>query len=216
MTSSPEIWILEDDEALSESLSLLLKSGQSYATRMFGTATSFIEAIESTQPENSGCILMDVRLPDGNGHTLYDQLKLNHWPWPAIFMTGHGDLEMAVKLMQKGAYDYVLKPYDTNHLLSRIQDAIEHCEEEMGRRRFAMDYLQRLMTLSGQEKRVYDGILSHKTSRELAEETANSTRTVELHRSHMFKKMNMSSAVELAQAHERYQLNKHLISYIES
>lgn len=211
-----EVWIVEDDIALADSLSLLLSSNQNHAVRLFKTAIEFTAAIHGEAPKHCGCILMDIRLPDGNGHSLFELFQTKKWYWPVIFMTGHGDVESAVKLMHKGAYDYVLKPYDTFEFLNKIQDSLDHCKEAMVKRDFIHQYEQQIKSLSPQEKRVYEGILALKTSRELAEETSISTRTIEIHRSHMFKKMHVSSAVELAKKDERFQLEKSLLFKNES
>jgi FixJ family two-component response regulator len=216
MSNPSEVWIVEDDKALSESLELLFASSRAATPRVFKTASDFLQALADQPSPPCGCILMDIRLPDGNGHALFETLLQHNWTWPVIFMTGHGDLEMALMLMRKGAFDYMLKPYDPQALLDRVKAAIESCQQAYQQTVFVKQYDERLQTLTPHEVAVYKGILSHKTSRELAEEMSNSTRTIEIHRANVFKKMHATSAVEMAQNHERYQLIKTLKPKVSS
>ena len=141
-----------------------------------------------------------------SGIELFNKLKEVSWPWPVIFMTGHGDLEMAVDLVKQGAFDFVTKPFAPMSLINKVQQALQASGDKVQIVKELQIHLQRLISLTRQEQQVLLAILSHKTNREIAEEMSNSTRTIETHRANILKKMGTASALELAQLHERFLL----------
>jgi len=208
MSLEVQIFIVEDEAELGQSLQILLRSAGLVNSRHFLSAIEFLDALPSLHEnlQHPGCLLLDIRLPGMTGTELFAKLKQAHFIWPVIFMTGHGDLQMAVDLMQQGAMDYVTKPFDPILLIAKIKKAGELCHHRLVNASFGEQHRGKLMLLSGHEKQVFEKILSNKTNREIAEELENSIRTIETHRSNILKKMDVHSALELAQQHERYKL----------
>jgi two-component system response regulator DctR len=147
---------------------------------------------------------MDIRMPDMTGSELFGLMRSQGFPWPVIFMTGHGDLSMAVDLMKAGAFDYVTKPFDPMGLLEKVQAATQLSSSKVADQVFKREHLARLQSLTHHESLVYARILSNQTNREIAEVLENSVRTIETHRANILKKMGKSSALELAQMQERF------------
>lgn len=208
MNTETQIFIVEDDAELGQSLQLLLRSAGLVNSRHFLSATAFLEALPELDEhlQRPGCLLLDIRLPAMTGTELFTKLKQGHFMWPVIFMTGHGDLQMAVELMHQGAMDYVTKPFDPMLLIAKIKKAGELCQYRLANASFSERHRAKLMLLSGHELQVFEKILANMTNREIAEELKNSTRTIETHRANILKKMGVDSALELAQQHERYKL----------
>ncbi len=208
MNTAMKIFIVEDDAELGKSLQLLFRSAGITHCRHFLSATDFLEALPTLEDDlqKPGCLLLDIRLPAMSGTELFAKLQTMNFAWPVIFMTGHGDLQMAVELMQLGAMDYVTKPFDPMLLITKIKKATEVCEERLMNAAFSTSHREKLLQLTAHEQHVFDKILENMTNREIAEELHNSTRTIETHRANVLKKMGVASALELAQQHERYKL----------
>lgn len=206
--TTPLIWIVEDDTALAESLQLLFGSAGLPACQHLpsGKACLDMVQVERLLEPQPGCVLLDIRLGDLSGTEVFAKLQALEWPWPVIFMTGHGDLQMAVDLLRQGAFDYVTKPCEPMLLVDKVTQALRVSHERIGQLREQRQHLERLNLLTKQEQLVFRSILSHKTNREIAEEMNNSTRTIETHRANILKKMETASALELAQVHERFLL----------
>lgn len=206
--TTPLIWIVEDDTALAESLQLLFGSAGLPACQHLpsGKACLDMVQVERLLEPQPGCVLLDIRLGDLSGTEVFAKLQALEWPWPVIFMTGHGDLQMAVDLLRQGAFDYVTKPCEPMLLVEKVTQALRVSHERIGQLREQRQHLERLNLLTKQEQLVFRSILSHKTNREIAEEMNNSTRTIETHRANILKKMETASALELAQVHERFLL----------
>lgn len=202
------IWIVEDDTALADSLQMLFASAGLSETRHFESADACLKALPKAHglARFPGCMLLDIRLGAMSGIELFAKLRELSWPWPVIFMTGHGDLEMAVDLVKQGAFDYVTKPFDPMSLVSKVQQALQASEGKTQLVHDQQQHLERLLSLTKHEQQVFLSILSHKTNREIAEEMNNSTRTIETHRANILKKMETGTALELAQVHERFLL----------
>jgi two-component system response regulator DctR len=207
-TLTPWIWIVEDDTDLAESLELLFKSADLPACRHLpsGQACLDLVEIERTRELQPGCILLDIRLGDLSGTEVFAKLQAQQCPWPVIFITGHGDLQMAVNLLRQGAFDYVTKPCEPMVLVEKVTQALAVSHDRVQLFNERKEHLDRLSSLTKHEQLVLQSILSHKTNREIAEEMNNSTRTIETHRANILKKMEASSALELAQVHERFLL----------
>ena len=121
-------------------------------------------------------------------------------------MTGHGDLSTAVDLMKAGTFDYVTKPFDTMRLFQRIKAATTLSQRQLADHWFNFEHHEKLASLTTHEREVFAGILGKQTSREIAEAMLNSARTIEQHRSNVFKKMGVVSALELAQNQDTFLL----------
>jgi FixJ family two-component response regulator len=203
-----QIFIVEDEAELGQSLQLLLRTAGLVNSHHFLSAIEFLDALPDLHEnlQHPGCLLLDIRLPGMTGTELFTKLKEAQFIWPVIFMTGHGDIQMAVELLQQGAMDYVTKPFDPMLLIAKIEKAGELCHYRLVNASFSAQHRDKLMLLSGHEQPIFEKILNNMTNREIAEELKNSIRTIETHRANILKKMNVQSALELAQQHERYKL----------
>jgi two-component system response regulator DctR len=187
--------IIDDDEAICDALTWQLRTRGIECTS-WSSAEDFLLA---WQPEWRGCIVLDIRLNGMSGLACFDILLENHCLLPVIFMTGHGDIQMAVDALKKGAFDFVEKPFNHNDLADRVLAAFEMDSE---RRRIVASrdtVEERLATLTAREREVMNLILDGRYNKVIANQLSISMRTVEAHRSHIFNKMQVRSAVELAQ-----------------
>jgi hypothetical protein len=202
------VFIIEDDPALGKSIEILLSSAGMNKVRYFSSATEFLAVYPDLQAtlEEPGCLLLDIRMPSMTGAELFPRLQAKGFVWPVIFMTGHGDLSMAVELIKGGAFDYLTKPFDPMVLISKIQSAVLESTSRLAEQAFKVQHDKKLRSLTPHEVQVFLKILSNKTNREIAEEMHNSIRTIENHRATILRKMGTSTALELARHHERFVL----------
>jgi two-component system response regulator DctR len=186
--------IVDDEEVIRDSLAWLAQS-RGLNARTYAGGEEFLEAISSLD-EGGDCVLLDVRMPGMNGIAVFDQLigrgllpRL-----PVIFLTGHGDVPMAVDSLKRGAFDFCEKPFNDNVLMDRVEEALA-----ASRKAAANDAIRaRLATLSAREREVLDLILAGMMNKVVADKLGISMRTVEVHRAHIFDKMQVKTAVELA------------------
>lgn len=186
--------IVDDEEVIRDALAWLAQS-RGVSARGYAGGQAFLDSVG--EPDAAGdCVLLDVRMPDMNGVAVFDQLigrgllpRL-----PVIFLTGHGDVPMAVDSLKRGAFDFFEKPFNDNQLMDRVDQALA-----ASRAAAASDQVRaRLATLSAREREVLDLILAGKMNKVVADELGISMRTVEVHRAHIFDKMQVKTAVELA------------------
>jgi FixJ family two-component response regulator len=190
MTDSalPLVYVVDDDEALRDSLRWLLESaGHRVATR--ASAESFLATYD---PKQAGCLVLDVRMPGMSGLELQDELKRRGHTIPIIFITGHGDVPMAVNTVKKGALDFIEKPYNDQALLVLIGNALAIDAET---RRDAA----RFETLTQREREVMERIVAGKRNQDIAAELSISIKTVEAHRAGVMWKMRVDSLPALVQ-----------------
>ncbi|MFZ6689161.1 response regulator transcription factor [Undibacterium sp. SXout11W] len=189
--------IIDDEDVIRDSLSWLARSRQ-IAAMTYSSGEQFLTALD--QPlrfDPAGdCILLDVRMPQLSGISLFDLLSEKKLTkrLPVIFLTGHGDVPMAVDSLKRGAFDFFEKPFNDNKLMDRVQEALA-LSREAGHAAAVHD---RLASLSAREKEVLDLILQGKMNKVIADHLGISMRTVEVHRAHIFDKMQVKTAVELA------------------
>ena len=185
--------IVDDDPAVRDSLQWLLQS-RGVRSRIWETGTNFLQFATS---ELCGCLLLDVRMPDMSGVELFDRLQALRCRVPVIFLTGHGDVPMAVKALKNGAFDFIEKPYDDNALVDKVLAAIAQDSKRCIKEESIRSLEQRLARLTDREQEVMRLILAGKLNKVIADELGIAMRTVEVHRSHIFEKMIVRSAVEL-------------------
>ena len=186
--------IVDDEEVIRDALAWLAQS-RGLAARGYAGGQAFLDSVGEPDIEGD-CVLLDVRMPDMNGVAVFDQLigrgllpRL-----PVIFLTGHGDVPMAVDSLKRGAFDFFEKPFNDNQLMDRVDQALA-----ASRAAAASDQVRvRLATLSAREREVLDLILAGKMNKVVADELGISMRTVEVHRAYIFDKMQVKTAVELA------------------
>jgi two-component system, LuxR family, response regulator DctR len=189
--------IVDDEEVIRDSLIWLAQS-RGIAAVAYESGAAFLAALDTSLKFDAkgDCILLDVRMPDLSGVAMFDMLaarSLTH-RLPVIFLTGHGDVPMAVDTLKRGAFDFFEKPFNDNKLMDRVQEAFNASRDASA----AAAVHERLATLSAREREVLDLILAGKMNKVIADELGISMRTVEVHRAHIFDKMLVKTAVELA------------------
>jgi FixJ family two-component response regulator len=163
---------------------------------MFANAQDFLDYYS---PEHPGCMLLDVRMPGMSGMDLIDHLKTNGIEIPVIIMTGHGDIPMAVRALKNGVLDFVQKPFNSQEMLDRIQSALLLDQENRARRDGARNLRERLAKLTEREMEILGYIKCGKSSKTIARELEISPKTVDVHRTHIMRKLNIHTAIELSQ-----------------
>jgi FixJ family two-component response regulator len=205
------IQLIEDDIALAQSL-LMLMSTLNYTCVHYKNAEDFLSSVQSNpQALNlQTCVISDIRLPKLSGMDMMARLRKEHpeCVWPVILITGHADVAMAVSAMQLGAFDFLTKPFDPFLLVQKLTDALEKSHQIKINQDFIATYERHEALLTEQERKIFGMILENQTSREIAEALGNSTRTIEVHRAAIFKKMGATSILDLAKDCERYTLTK--------
>jgi two-component system, LuxR family, response regulator FixJ len=194
--SHATVFIVDDDKAVRDGLGELARTVR-LRTRTFGTAQEFLDAYDPAEP---GCLLLDVRLPGMSGLRLHDELIARAINMPVIFISGHGDLPMAVEAMKKGAYDFLEKPVGDQALLDRINAAIA---EDLRRResRVEVTALQRkLDLLTPREREVLQLLKIGKPTSAIAKTLDISQKTVQVHRTRILEKMEVDTVTELVTA----------------
>lgn len=189
--------IVDDEEVIRDSLTWLAQS-RSIASTAYESGAAFLSVLDGNASfdERGDCILLDVRMPDISGSALFDMLTARGLTQrlPVIFLTGHGDVPMAVDTLKRGAFDFFEKPFNDNKLMDRVQEALTASQAAGA----AAQIHERLASLSVREREVLDLILAGKMNKVIADALGISTRTVEVHRAHIFDKMQVKTAVELA------------------
>jgi len=189
----PTIFVVDDDEGVRNSLRFLLKSVGLSAT----TLASATEFLTTYQPDQPGCLVLDVRMPGLSGLELQQQLNLRGAIIPVIFITGHGDIPMAVEAMQHGAFDFLQKPFRDQDLIDRIQRALAADEKNRAALRERDRVRARLDSLTPREREVLDLMMRGKPNKVMAAELGLSQRTVEIHRARVMEKTDASSLAQL-------------------
>ena len=189
----PTIFVVDDDAAVRDALKLLLRSvGQAVET--FGSGQEFIDAYSEDRP---GCLVLDIRMPGMSGLELQQKLNERHSILPIIFITGHGDVPMAVEAMQAGAVDFIQKPFRDQDLIDRINQALEKDSNNRAALGERNDIRRRLETLTPREREVLDLVVHGKANKVIAGDLKLSQRTVEIHRARVMEKMQASSLAHL-------------------
>ncbi len=187
--------IVDDDEAIRDALTWLLRT-RNVAARAWDSAEAFLAG---WQADFHGCIVLDIRMKEMSGLECFDVLLERNNSMPVIFLTGHGDVPMAVSTLKKGAFDFLEKPFDDNALVDVVIRAMEADARRQASQETQATVAGRLAQLTPREQEVMQLVLAGKFNKVIADELNISMRTVEVHRSRVFEKMGVRSAVELAQ-----------------
>jgi two-component system, LuxR family, response regulator FixJ len=187
------IFVVDDDEGVRNSLRFLLKS-VGLTTRTLASASEFLETYKPNQP---GCLVLDVRMPGMSGLELQQQLNLRGATIPVIFITGHGDIPMAVEAMQHGAFDFLQKPFRDQDLIDRIQRALERDVRNRSALAQHARIRERLESLTPREQEVLHLMVAGKPNKVMAAELGVSQRTVEIHRARVMEKSGANSLAQL-------------------
>ena len=196
------VYLVEDDTAVRRSLVALLE-GHGLTVQAYERGESLLAELS---PESRGCLLLDLVLPGTNAIELMQAVRKAGCALPFLIITGHGDVPTAVASMQEGAIDYLVKPVEPAKLLDRIERAFVACDR-LHSERLERDRVEaRLATLTPREREVLDRVVEGKMTREIAVELGISPKTVEVHRSHVTRKMHVGSVVQLVQVVAKFQL----------
>jgi FixJ family two-component response regulator len=191
--NAPLIYLVEDDDALRDSLCWLIESA-GYRAAAFANAEAFLAAYE---PGAAACLVLDVRMPGMSGLQLQETLLRLRQNIPTVFVTGHGDVPMAVNAIKRGALDFIEKPFRDQELLSVIESAVQ-IERRItdAKTRYRL-IAPRLATLTAREREVMRHVVEGKPNKCIAKDLAISIKTVEAHRSKMMEKLGVNSIAEL-------------------
>ena len=189
MTPARVVYVVDDDDAVRNAVSLLFRTAD-LQVETFSSSAAFLQQADL---ERRCCVLLDIRMPGMDGTDLHDELLARGVRAPVIFITGHGDIPMAVEAMKRGAYDFIEKPFDDERLLGQVLAALEDHRQ---------DYEEKLEKaslpiLSARQRAVLDRVLEGKPNRQIAEELSISLKTVEFHRARIMQKLGVRTAAEL-------------------
>ena len=187
------VYVVEDDEAVRDSLELLLKS-DGKPVKTYESAGSFLADYSD---QMAGCIVLDIRMPGMDGMELQKKLNDKHSILPIIFVTGHGDVPMAVDAMKEGAVDFIQKPYREEALLEKIEAALEQDREQRKSLDERQEIVRRIKSLTPREREIMDRMIAGQANKVIAIELEISQRTVEIHRSRVMHKMGTHSLAHL-------------------
>jgi two-component system response regulator DctR len=193
--TDPTVHVVDDDDAIRDALSWLLRS-RGVPARSWPSAEAFLAEYSD---DMRGCLVLDVRMEGMSGVELFDHLLAKGTRMPVIFLTGHGDVPLAVTALKKGAFDFVEKPFNDNDLVDRVVAAVRHDEALREQARSAATVAARLAELTPRERQVMERVLAGDYNKTIADALGIAVRTVEVHRARIFEKMGVRSAVELAQ-----------------
>jgi two-component system response regulator FixJ len=196
MTQVPLVYLVDDDPAIRDSLGLLLRS-VGLKSEVYPSALAFLEAYD---PDRHACLVADIRMPGLSGLELQQRLNERQAEIPIIFITGHGDVPMAVNAMKSGAMDFIQKPFRDQDLLDRINKALEQDLELRRRRSEEQAIRERLAALTPRETEVMWRVVRGQANKVIALDLGVSQRTVELHRARVMRKLKMRSLAELVSA----------------
>jgi two-component system response regulator DctR len=188
------VHVVDDDEAIRDALSWLLRS-RGVPARTWPSAEAFLAEWSEAM---RGCLVLDVRMEAMTGVELFEKLLDLGSRLPVIFLTGHGDVPLAVTALKKGAFDFVEKPFNDNELVDRIVAAVRHDEAQREQARSEATVAAKLAELTPRERQVMERVLAGDYNKTIADALGIAVRTVEVHRARIFEKMGVRSAVELA------------------
>jgi two-component system response regulator FixJ len=188
-----DVNIIDDDEALRESLAFLLRTA-GLAVKSFDSAKAFLDALPNASP---GCVITDVRMPDISGIELLRRLKELKISVPVIVITGHGDIALAVEAMKIGATDFFEKPFNDDLLVASVRAALRQQQDLTKRHTERAEIEHRISTLSAREKDVLVGLIQGRANKQIAFDLGISPRTVEIYRANLMNKMQADSLSDL-------------------
>jgi FixJ family two-component response regulator len=189
----PIVHVIDDEAEVRDAVAMLLRS-VGLCSELYASAQQFLD---SYRPGAPGCLLLDVRLPAMSGLELQERLAKSGFALPIIVMSGHGDIQMAVRAMRAGALDFIEKPFHDQALLDRVHEAIErsgHLQDDAGER---AQLQRRYASLTEREKEVMARVVDGRPNKLIADDLGLSTRTVETHRAHIMEKMQAASLSHL-------------------
>jgi FixJ family two-component response regulator len=187
------VFIVDDDEGVRDGLSLLLAT-VGLSCELHESAQEFLGAYDG---DKRGCLVLDIRMPRMTGLDLQKKLQAMGSTLPIIFITGHGDIPMAVEAMRRGALDFIRKPFREQDLLERINEALYIDEDAHRKAMDRQELAEKLSTLSHREKEVFDRVADGQMNKVIASDLGISERTVEVHRGQVMRKLDVRTLAQL-------------------
>ncbi len=192
-TDQAVVYIVDDDPAVLKGLQLLMRSVE-LETQTFESAEAFLDAFD---PKQHGCVVLDVRMRGMSGLQLQEELEAKGSELPIIFLSGHGDIPMAVRTIKRGAVDFIEKPFRDQTLLDRVQEALARDAESRVSKATCQTTLQRISLLTPKEREVLDLIIEGKANKEMAAMLGITTKAIEARRAKVMEKMQADGVADL-------------------
>ena len=187
------VYIVDDDEAVRDSLRWLLEAN-SYRVRAYASAESFLAEYDEQQP---GVLIVDVRMPGMSGLELQEQLIARKSSMPVVFITGHGDIPMAISTMKKGAVDFLEKPFDETALREIVSRMFEQANQRLTQAKAVRQHQAMLARLTSREQQVLERIVAGRLNKQIADDLGISIKTVEAHRANIMEKLQVTTVADL-------------------
>jgi len=187
------VYVVDDDEAVRDSVQWLLE-GKDYRVRGFESAKVFLSRYD---PREVACLIADIRMGGMTGMELQDRLIERHSPLPIVFITGHGDVPMAVESMKKGALDFIQKPFNEEQLLGTVERMLDKAREAFAEHQQAANRDALLAKLTGREGQVLERIVAGRLNKQIADDLGISIKTVEAHRANIMEKLGANTVADL-------------------
>jgi FixJ family two-component response regulator len=199
-TSNPNptevVYVVDDDEAVRDSLTWLLESN-GYLVRCHASAERFLQSLQSTDKSTISCVILDVRMPGMSGLELQERLISENLPMPISFITGHGDVSMAVTTMKKGAVDFIEKPFKENELCALVEKMLTKARIDYSQASQRKTTQGLLGKLTGRERQVLERIVAGRLNKQIADDLGISIKTVEAHRANIMEKLDVNTVADL-------------------
>ena len=195
----PVVFIVDDDPSVRRSLERLIQS-VGLAAKSFASAAQFLQ---SGHGQETGCLILDVRMPEISGLELQEKLAVAGVRLPIIFVSGHGTVPMSVRAMKAGALDFLQKPFDEQDLLDAVYRAIERCRKEQAQRGELKELEARIRTLTPKEHEVFVWVITGLPNKNIADRLDTAEKTIKVHRASIMKKMNAQSVADLVRMAEK-------------
>jgi len=197
VTMQETVFVVDDDEAIRDSLRWLLEAN-GYRVQCFSSAEQFLEAYRSGQyAAQIGCLILDVRMTGMTGLELQEKLIAENSTMPIIFVTGHGDVPMAVSTMKKGAMDFIEKPFDEAELRKLVERMLDKARSESADVQQQRSATERLSKLTAREHQVLERIIAGRLNKQIADDLSISIKTVEAHRANIMEKLSVNTVADL-------------------
>jgi FixJ family two-component response regulator len=187
------VYVVDDDEAVRDSLQWLLE-GKDYRVRCFDSAETFINRYD---PREVACLIADIRMGGMTGLELQDRLIERKSPLPIVFITGHGDVPMAVNTMKKGAMDFIQKPFKEDDLVNLVERMLDNARDSFADFQQAASRDALMSKLTGREAQVLERIVAGRLNKQIADDLGISIKTVEAHRANIMEKLNANTVADL-------------------
>lgn len=200
----PAIHVVDDDPDFRDALAWLFDS-RGHPVRSWDSGQAFVQMAHALQPRwTPAVVLLDIRMEPLSGLATFEALADMGCPWPVLFLTGHGDVSMAVQAVKKGAWDFLEKPFQDNELVDKVEAALTSARSDDAQ--LEQRLRQAMASLSQREREVLAELLEGHYNKNIADHLGITQRTVEFHRANIFEKMGVASAVELARHMGRFRL----------